>query len=111
MKFALVDTNDVVVNVIELEEGAKYTPEAGLRLVEGRDYAPAPSAPPHVPSTEEVRAVTFKADGSRQDMLARLKTATPAQIDAYIDANVTTLAQARTFLKALTKILATHIQE
>ena len=41
----------------------------------------------------------------------RLKTATPAQIDTWIAANVTTLAQARTVLGSLIKVLATVIQK
>ena len=52
------------------------------------------------------RDAAFREDAARADMLARLKTATPAQIDTYIEANVTNLAQARNFLKALTKVLA-----
>jgi hypothetical protein len=38
MRYALVDKNDVVVNVIELEPHADYTPADGLHLEEGRDY-------------------------------------------------------------------------
>jgi hypothetical protein len=57
------------------------------------------------------RDAAFRADATRVDMLTRLKNATPAQIDAYIEANVTNLAQARAFLKALTKVLALAIRD
>lgn len=56
---------------------------------------------------EIARINTFKSDASRADLLARLKNATPAQIDAFVDNNVTTLAQVRGLLKALLKLVAT----
>jgi hypothetical protein len=65
---------------------------------------------PETLAAERQRAATFNGDADRIDMLNRLKTATPAQIDAYIDANVTNLAQARTFLKKLTKVLALAVR-
>src|SRR5690349_7011657 len=65
-----------------------------------------PAYEPPAPTAEEMRAETFRSDPARVDLLARLKSATPAQIEGYIDANVTTLAQARTFLKALAKVIA-----
>jgi hypothetical protein len=45
MRYALVNASDEVVNVIELEAGAKYTPPDGLKLVAGRDWPAAPSIP------------------------------------------------------------------
>lgn len=65
--------------------------------------------PPAVPSPEEVadaaRATLFVADAGRADLLARLRTATPAQIDTWLLANVTTLVQARGVLGAVIKRL------
>lgn len=42
-RYALVDKDDKVTNVIELEEGASYQPPAGLTLVKDRDFPVAPS--------------------------------------------------------------------
>ena len=36
MKHALVDINDKVANIIELEEGVKYTPSEGFRLIQDK---------------------------------------------------------------------------
>lgn len=58
---------------------------------------------------QAARQASIATDPGRLDLLARLKKATPAEIDAYIEANVTNLAQARNFLKALTKVLAVAI--
>ena len=69
--------------------------------------------PVHVPSAEEIAAqaewdaqnairVELKADGAIQ----ALRTRTPAQVDAWIDANVVDLASARAVLKILARILA-----
>jgi hypothetical protein len=75
-------------------------------------FLPArPRDPSPIPTARELRDATFKADPDRADMLDRLITATPEQIDAYIEANVTNLAQARTFLKKLTKVLAIAVRE
>ncbi len=63
----------------------------------------APILPPAV-----VRAQTFTALPDRADIIARLQTATPAQIDAWLAANVTTLAQARTVLGALIKVFCVN---
>jgi len=40
-------------------------------------------------------------DAKSEALLQQLVTATPAQIDAYLNANVTTLVQARQVLKVL----------
>ena len=53
---------------------------------------------------EQLRAATFAALPERQDIVQRLKDATPAQIDSWLTANVTNLAQARTVLGALIKV-------
>lgn len=64
-----------------------------------------PYSPP-APTPEQARAATFRADAGRIDLLDRLKTATPAQIDTWIDNNMTTIAQARTIIKAVLKVIA-----
>lgn len=62
MRYALVDADDVVVNVIELEPGADYSPPDGCTLVEGRDWPqPAPGEPPlaMVPAITKRQALLF----------------------------------------------------
>lgn len=66
--------------------------------------APPPNTDP-LPTPEQVRAATFAALPERQDLIARLKTATPAQVDSWLTTNVTTLAQARTVLGSIIKVL------
>lgn len=51
-------------------------------------------------------AAEIRSDSSRADMLARLQSATPAQIDAWLANNVTNLAQARTVLGIILKLIA-----
>jgi NADP-dependent 3-hydroxy acid dehydrogenase YdfG len=48
----------------------------------------------------------LRADAGRASLLDRLTKATPTQIDAYVDANVTTLAQARAMFKTILKLIA-----
>lgn len=55
---------------------------------------------------EEARIASVRSDAGRIDLLARLRAATPQQIDTYIDNNVTTLPQARTLFKAILKLIA-----
>lgn len=52
------------------------------------------------------RANEIKANAGRMQMLDKLRNASNAQIDTWIDANVTSLAQAREVLKAILKILS-----
>ena len=77
--------------------------------------------PPPVPLTPEQQAakdaavakkerlVTFNALLDTADLIQRLKAATPAQIDSWVDTNVTNLADARTVLKAIVKVMATQL--
>jgi len=59
-----------------------------------------------VASAESSRVASIIADPGRIDLLDRLRTATPAQIDAWIDNNVTTIAAARAVFKAIIKAIA-----
>lgn len=63
------------------------------------------------PSAEQVRDASFKADPARVDWVDRLRNASPQQIETYITNNVTNLAQARTVLIALAKVLAVVVKE
>lgn len=55
---------------------------------------------------EKARLDGIRGDAQQQALLAQLKTATAAQIDTYIDNNVTDLASARTMLKRIVKVIA-----
>lgn len=68
-------------------------------------YTLAPGETPPAPVDQRLDAL--KADPSRVDLLTRLKTATPADIDAYV-ANAT-LAQMRGIVAALLKLAATNL--
>lgn len=67
-------------------------------LIAAHDPAAIPAA--------DARAQTFRAEPDRIDLLDRLQTATPAQIGTWIDNNVTSIATARTVLKAIIKVIA-----
>jgi hypothetical protein len=109
----------VFINSFWLENGVSYVPalgndtvldaggeyEIGGQLV-GATYTP-PSA---VPSAEQLRISSFMTQPDRIDIVNRLKTATPAQIDAWILANVTSIATARTVLGAIIKAIALDIR-
>jgi len=56
--------------------------------------------------TARQRQATLNADATRADLLTRLRTATPAQINSYVDANVTNIADARTMFKRILLALA-----
>ncbi|MFA5951485.1 MAG: hypothetical protein WC807_14495 [Hyphomicrobium sp.] len=65
---------------------------------------------PYVRPAEEIaqdqRRAAFNSDASRADLLTRLRSATPAQISAYVDTNVTNLADARALFKRILLVLA-----
>jgi hypothetical protein len=64
-----------------------------------------------LPTPEEQRASTFRSDAARIDMLDKLRNATPAQIDTWVENQVTNLASAKVVLAMLIKILATVVKE
>ena len=55
---------------------------------------------------ENTRITSFKNDSAQTDLMDRLKTATPNQIDTWLNNNVTSMAQARNVLGAIIKLLA-----
>lgn len=78
------------------------TPEqvaSALAVIQALDYTA------YVQS-ETQRKNDIKNDPGRLDLLNRLRNATDAQIDTWIDTNVTSLASARTILKAIVKVLS-----
>ncbi len=54
----------------------------------------------------EQRKATFDADATRQELITQLSTATPAQINTYVNNNVTDLAGARALFKKILLVLA-----
>lgn len=60
---------------------------------------------------ERQRIADIRADVRRQDMVDKLRTATPQQISDYIDSNVKDLASARAMLKRIVFVLATVVRE
>ena len=55
---------------------------------------------------EVVRKESFQSDPARSGLLQRLQTATPAQIDNWVDNTVVDLASARTVFKMIIKAIA-----
>lgn len=123
MKFAVINPQNVVVNIVVADPG--YTSPDGLRTIasdaakigdvfDGTNFI----SPPPLPITPQMQAIvdaaaavvarraTMDAEADQSDLLQRLRTATPAQIDTWLTNNVTNLAQARTVLGAIVKYLA-----
>lgn len=57
----------------------------------------------------ENRKSALSSDAGYIDLLNRAKTATPQQIDNWLTSNVTNLAQARSVLAAIIKIVAVKL--
>jgi hypothetical protein len=57
-------------------------------------------------AAEKARAAGIRTDAGRIDLLQRLRSATPAQVGAYVDNNVTDLAGARALLKKILLLIA-----
>lgn len=67
---------------------------------------PDPYVKPQVEVDGEARRASFDADATRADLLTRLRSATPAQINSYVDNNVANLAEARALFKKILLVLA-----
>ncbi len=124
MRVCLVDNSTNVVGVVQLSDSwtpsdKSWQPPIGLTPVQsptagigwtytnGQFVAPAPNPTP-APTAAQLRAAAFQAEANRQDLITRLQNATPAQIDTWLAANVTSLPQAITVLSAILKVLATQ---
>lgn len=70
-------------------------------------YVAQGDTPPPVP--DDPRMAALRTDQGRLDLLMKLKSATPADIDAWLATNMTNLAQARAVVGALVKLIATNI--
>lgn len=58
------------------------------------------------PTPMEQRAEALKADTARRDILERLRTSTPTQIDQWYDNNINTVAKRDALMKAILKLIA-----
>ena len=123
MRFALI-SGGTVIRAVELDPQwqtpnlqTSWTPPDGVTVVasdiagvgwtyDGTNFTPPPSKPDPVPTANQLRLQQFLADPSQSDLLTRIQSATPAQIDTWLASNVTTLQQARTVLGAIIKVLA-----
>jgi hypothetical protein len=127
MRYAII-SDGVVQHVVELNSNWadvgqpwSWTPPDGVTVVQtdtagkgwtydGVIFTAPPPNPDPTPTDDDIRNASFLSQTDRQDMITRLKTATPAQIDTWLAANVTNMAQARAVLGALIKVLATNAQ-
>jgi hypothetical protein len=101
----LPEWNEAHIDVRDVT-GITPTPAAGW-YVDGNTYSPDPITPEDI--ADKARREQDAADlaATRADaLITALVTRTPAQIDAYMDANVTSLATARDVLKILAKCVA-----
>jgi hypothetical protein len=65
----------------------------------------AAQAAQQIVDAETARVESFTSSADFQDLETRLKTATPAQINSWVDNNVTSIATVRPVLKAIIKLL------
>lgn len=75
------------------------------------DYEAALAAEAAAKEAEAVRTESIKQEPTYTDILDKLRAATPAQISAYVDANVTDLASARALLKRILLVLSLIVKQ
>jgi hypothetical protein len=68
--------------------------------------AEAKQAAADAEAVRQKRTDDLRGDAARAALLTRLQAATPSQIDAYVEANVKTIADARAMFKAMLKLIA-----
>lgn len=120
---ALVDANHLVKQRIVLADVGSYTPSPGLTLVietaqtgassvgytwNGTTFTTPLSNPDPTPTPDQLRQQSFVAQSDRADLVTRLQSATPAQIDNWLTNNVTNLTQARAVLGAIIKVFCAN---
>lgn len=89
----------------ELETEGVNAPQIGWKRVNGVWERPLPSAL----SPEEQRKLDILQRVEVADIAQRLNSATPEQIDAWFDANITSLATAKIALATIAKLLAAKL--
>jgi len=91
------------IGVLRVDDGAFIPPDTGNR--DWREYqnwassgnTPLPQDPAPLPTQDELDTLAAKGYAK----LNALKTMTPTQVQAWIDANINTLADAKDALKTL----------
>lgn len=112
-----MNQDEIMVALSSLRPGAQWSmngPElSDIRWLDGAQTRPTDAEISaevtrlaSVQTAENARTAAIRADAGRADMLARLQSATPAQIDTWLTNNVTNLAQARTVLGTILKLIA-----
>ena len=97
-----------IVNVVNAEDNQTTDAVTGYDLTDlpcerGDNYTDGliVAKPAPLPSADELRRQEFSARPDRQELLDRLRTATPDEIDDWVDNQVTTLASARAMFKRI----------
>jgi hypothetical protein len=120
---AVVDNTNTVVYRVVVPDGVPLPPFDGMTSIlettqtgpssrgytwDGVQFHPPPPNPTPALTPQQLRVQAYLAETNRQDLVNRLQNATPAQIDAWLTTNVTSLPQALTVLSAIIKVLATQ---
>jgi hypothetical protein len=110
-KYAVVNAQNVVDNIIEWDGVTPFSvPNHTLQRSDtetiGLPFGTPPPGPTATDDANAARLTTFATDPDRIDTLDRLRTATAAQIDTFVDNNVTDIVTARRMFKRILKLLA-----
>lgn len=74
----------------------------------------SPTPDPYVvppPTADEIRHQQYDADTDRQDIVSRIKDATPQQVKNWINANATDFATMKTMLVRLTLLVGKTMRD
>lgn len=117
-RYAVVDAAGNVINIVEWDGASDWRRPAGVQAVQtdiaglgwtylAGQFTPPPPPPPDIrPPDDIARDTAFLNDLDRQDIVSRVKTATPDQIRTWIMSNVTDLPTARVLLIKLALLVA-----
>lgn len=113
---ALTDEGRAALGLLPLVDVTPVYDSAAMRLANARpvvvvfaDHVEMTRVVEAIPAVEIARRAAREAmqnDPRAVDLRNRLGTATPAEIDAWVDAQVTDLASARTMFKRILVVLA-----
>jgi hypothetical protein len=102
---AYANEDDTAIIAITKEAAAVLLspsdPQWADAVAKATAYVPPPADP------VQLRDAEFRLDTERQELLTKLTSATPAQIKAYVDAQVTSLASAKVLLAKMLLVMAT----
>ncbi|MEO7221125.1 MAG: hypothetical protein ABIY37_01495 [Devosia sp.] len=89
-------------------EGELSDEKFRVDVATGIPYAWEPPEKP--PTAEQIRWAAMRADAAAQALRQKLLSATPQEIEAYVDQGVTNLADAKTMFKRLLKLIAANVR-